>query len=945
MDRSTTVRVSVLGPLRATVGGAPADLRGPRQRAVLAALLAARPGPVGIDRLLDDVWADATLPGLGTLQYYVSALRTALEPGRARDVAPAVVVRRGQAYELVLGAEAVDADRFGRLAADGAAALAAGRPPDAVRLLDEALGLWAGEPYADLGDAAFLAPERARLTELRLGAVEDVVAARLAAGSVAEAVAEAQRHTARHPLRERGWELLVTGLYRAGRQSEALAALRTVRGVLAEELGLDPGPGLVAVEAAVLAHDPALGAGPPPAQGGEMRVGAGVRTAPAPPADGLPPLPLTAILGRDALVDAVGADLAGARLVTVTGPGGVGKTRVAVELAHRTAGEVRFVELGPVADPALVPAAVAAACGIPGAAAAAAVAGVLGPRALLLVLDNAEHLVDAVVELVSVLLARCRGLRVLVTSRTALDLPGEVVREVPPLDPAGSAAELFARRARAAVPGWEPDADERAAVVRICAELDGLPLAIELAAARMRVLSAAELADALAAGPLDVLDGAAPPRGRWGGLETAVHWSYAALPEVEQRLFRRLAVFADGFDVTGAAAVGGGGRPVAGTLPPLAGLVRRSVLATVPGPGPRRFRMLRTVRDFARRQGDDAERADAAAAHRRHVLRQARAAEAEIRARGRRASSRRCAATGPSSARRSPPPSRRATGLGLVAALGWSWYRDGAIAEGLRAVESALAVPTVPTGGAPGTLSRVLHQAGSLHYLAGDAVAAQEALSRAAALARDATAAAHSSAWLAHVRTFTGPPADALALAESTAAAAAGGVGWVHAEALMIAGMVARRAGSRSARATLARAVDVAERAGHGWAAVSSTWALMKAAVDDGDHDAALAAAARMRGPLAADGDVTSWLVLVHTTAGALAGVRRGAEAALLMGAVAALGERVGFVPARMDPVDGAREAAAVRSALAPGDYADLAARGRALDRAEVDGLLAELLG
>ncbi|WP_214404264.1 hypothetical protein, partial [Pseudonocardia lacus] len=185
----------------------------------------------------------------------------------------------------------------------------------------------------------------------------------------------------------------------------------------------------------------------------------------------------------------------------------------------------------------------------------------------------------------------------------------------------------------------------------------------------------------------------------------------------------------------------------------------------------------------------------------------------------------------------------------------------------------------------------------------------------------------------------------ALAAAEAAVEAAAGTEAWVRAEALMIAGMVRRRTGAAPARPVLAEAVDVAEAAGHRWAAVSSTWALMKAAVDDGDLDAALDAGARMREPLGADGDVTSWLVLVHTTAGVLAGTGRAAEAAVLLGAVDALGERVGFHPERMDPVDGPREARAVRDALGPAELAHHRARGRELGRGEVDALLGELLG
>lgn len=924
---SARVEVLVLGPLQATVDGHPVDLRGPRQRAVLAALTLASPRMTTVDQIMADVWPDGHEPGVGTLHYYVSQLRGALEPGRARTEAPTVLVRQGPGYALRLPADAVDAQRFTRLVAAGSRAMADGRP-DAVEVLEQALGLWRGPAYSDVADAPFVAAELGRLDELRLAATEDLIEARLRAGPAAAVVAAAQEHTARHPLRERGWELLVLALYRAGRQAEALDAVGTVRRLLAEELGLDPGPGLVRVEAAVRAQSAAAGG---PATGA---VAAAVES------PGRSPIPvgLTELLGRDDLIADLTAEVAAHRLVTLTGPGGVGKTRLALEVARRCVDiDVALVELATLADPDLLATTVAAALGAP----TDDLAALLGDRRVLVVLDNCEHLLDAVCGLVAPLLGRCPGLRVLATSRATLDLPGERVREVPPLDPDG-AARLFVDRAGA---GWRPAAAEQDAVARICAQLDGLPLAVELAAARMRVLSADQLATALDGSRLALLTdglGGAPVHQR--GLEATAQWSYAGLPEPQARLFRRLSVFAGSFDADGATALAG--ETLAATVPLLGGLVRHSLVATVPGAGPRRFRMLRTLREFAGLRATPDERADAARAHRHHALAGAVAAEREIRGPG--------AGEAMARLRRDRPEHRAAlasalhtgdspTATALAAALSWFWYRDGAIAEGLRFAADALALPG-PVDDL--TRSRVLHGVGGLRYLGGDPAGAATALTGAVALAgraRDPAARAHSAAWLAHMDTFTRPAAAALAAAE--AAAAVDTEPGVHAEALMIAGMARRRTGLGPARPVLREAVDVAEAAGHGWAVVSSTWALMKAAVDDGDPDAALAAAARMRGPLAADGDVTSWLVLVHTTAGVLAGAGRPAQAATLLGAVHALGDRVGFHPERMDPADGHREAAAVRAALDPAEFARHEAAGRELGRAEVDALLADLLG
>nr|WP_275585988.1 BTAD domain-containing putative transcriptional regulator [Geodermatophilus sabuli] len=927
---------------------------GPRQRAVLAALVAAGPRMVGTEELLTDAWPAGTAPNVGTLHHYVSQLRAALEPGRASGASPEVLVRRGPGYALVVPPEAVDAVRFARLAARGADALATGRAGEAVELLSTALDLWRGPAYADV-DTEGLAPVAVRLTEQRLAATEDLLDALLRTGRAADAVGRAREHTAEHPLRERGWELLALALYRSGRQADALAALGTVRRVLAEELGLDPGPGLAAVEAAVRAHDPALD----PAV--EPRPDPGAAPPTAPPVGTALPVPLTDLVGRDGELASVDAALEQARLVTLTGPGGVGKTRLALAVASRWAGRghgVVLAELDALDDATLLPATVASALGIPGVPDARRLADVVGDRRVLLVLDNCEHLVDAVADLLTTLLARTAGVRVLATSRESLDVAGETVREIGPLDPAGHAVELFVQRVRAVLPDWAPDDPEQRAVRAVCAGLDGLPLAVELAAARMRVLSAEQLAEGLA--DRFALLGEAPrgaPRSQQG-LEQTVDWSYRTLDPRERELFRRLAVFAGSFDLTAAAAVaspsaGWAATGPAPTVPLLAGLVRRSLLSVRPGPGDRRYRMLETLRAFALERSSETEREEVRTLHRRHVIRRAQAAERLVR--------------GPDSAaalaglRRDTPEHRTALAsaiaagdddalLDLTAALSWHWYRSGDLVEGRRALERAAATVERPDPRSQVRRARALVGLGGLQYLAGEPGAAAAVLGAAAEHADrggDAAVRATATAWRAHMLSFTAPAADALALAEDAVVQArAVGEGWIEAEALMILGMALRTTGSeRDPRPVLAAAVDTAERAGYAWGAVSSTWALMKAAVDADDLTGALAAAARMREPLTADSDVTSWLVLVHTTAAVLARTGRVVEAATLAGAVAEHGGRIGFDPARMDPVDGPREAAAVRNGLPRNEHRRATAAGRELGREQVDALLRELLG
>jgi predicted ATPase len=666
-------------------------------------------------------------------------------------------------------------------------------------------------------------------------------------------------------------------------------------------------------------------------------------------------------VGRTVELCSVAADLEHARLVTLTGPGGVGKTRLALAVAHRWARRgdgVVLAELDALDDATLLPATVAAALGIPGVPDARRLAEVVGDRRVLLVLDNCEHLVDAVADLLTTLLARTGAVRVLATSRESLDVAGETVREIRPLDPRGDAVELFTQRVRAVLPGWTPDDAEQQAVLAICAGLDGLPLAVELAAARMRVLSAEQLADGLA--DRFALLGEAPrgaPRSQQG-LERTVDWSYRALDARDRELFRRLAVFAGSFDLTAAAAVAspspsGGTSGVAATVPLLAGLVRRSLLSVRPGPGDRRYRMLETLRAFALERSSAAERDEVRALHRRHVVRRARTAERLIRGPG--------SAAAMAELRLDTPEHRAALAsaiaardddalLDLSAALSWYWYRSGDLVEGRRALERAVATAGRPDPRSQVRRARALLGLGGLQYLAGEPMAAATVLGMAAEHADrggDAAVRASATAWRAHMLSFTSPAGEALALAEDAVAqAAAVGEGWIEAEALMILGMALRSTGAqRDPRPALAAAVETAERAGYSWGAVSATWALMKAAADVGDLAGALGAAARMREPLEADSDVTSWLVLLHTTAAVLARTGRAVEAATLAGAVAAHGGRIGFDPARMDPVDGPREAAAVRDGLTSEVHRRAVAAGRELDRDQVDALLRRLLG
>ncbi|MEU8143268.1 BTAD domain-containing putative transcriptional regulator [Nonomuraea sp. NPDC048901] len=939
----------MLGPLRAELAGRAVGLGGLRQRAILAVLLIAGGRMVSAERITSQVWEGSPPSSPTTLHAYISQLRRALEPERPAGAPARLLVREGTGYALRTDPSAIDAERFADLAAAGRRALDGGRPGPAVEVLTEALELWRGPAYADFDGAGFAFTEAARLEDLRAAAYEDRLAATINLGRHAAAVGELEALVAEQPLRERGWELLVLALYRSGRQADAMAALRTARRRLADELGIDPGPALCDLESAVLAQDPRLD--PPPARSAGAHVGGATPVVsdnrPATAPVGNLPIALTSLLGRTDDIAAVERLLTEYRLVTLTGPGGVGKTRLALETARARTDSTDgpwLVELAGLTSPELLPATIGTAVGIPGASSAEDLSAVLAGRRLLLVLDNCEHLLDAVTTLTGVLLSRCGGLRVLATSREALGVEGEAVYEVRPLDPDGDGAELFRERA-AALSTWSPDMDDLDRIPGLCAGLDGIPLAIELAAAQCRMLSVGQIADALenrfgilVGGPVDL-----PARHR--ALESTIAWSHRLLEPEERRLFHRLSVFAAGFDLD-AAGVVGGQTPV---LPPLSALVRKSLVGVEPGTAPRRYRLLETLRQYALRELDLDDLARTQQRHRAWVLAQAESAERGLH--------------GPQAAvllgrlTREQPEFRAAFASALAAgdgdyalrlggALYWFWYRMGHIAEGLSWMSKAFAAAPHAE---PAVRGRARLAVSGLSYLAGNPAQAYESVVLAEQEAREAgdlVVEASARVYQSHFGVFAGMPVDAPALARSAVELARrAGEDWLVAEALMVQGTLARVLGDLpTAAAILAEAITTADSCGHDWAAGSAAWAAMKTACDRGDGRRALEIAAGILNALDRHQDVTSRLVLIHTAAHALVLTGQAEQAAVLMGGVEAVGRRVGFSPELMDPRDGPREAAAVREALPQDEYERLTARGRELSLAKLTTLLVSLL-
>jgi predicted ATPase/DNA-binding SARP family transcriptional activator len=575
-------RYRVLGPLAVSGGdGTPVALRGDLQRRLVAALLLHVNRPLSTDAVAELLWGDA-LPHdtAGAVQTHVSRLRRVLPP-------EALVYGEG-GYWLDVSDDDLDSDRFDRMVTEGIQARFA-RPDEAIELFDAALALWRGPPYMEFVDWDAARAEASRLEELWLLTNEERFDALLAVGRHEESLAELVALATEHPLRDRTRALLMTALYRAGRQPEALQAYQDHRRHLADELGLDPSPLLRDLERSMLDHT--------------LDVPRSRHDVASPPASTLPH-PATRLIGRARLLGELRDTLGTARTVTITGPGGVGKTRLAVEVAHSIDREsddfdvVAFCELAAVGRGDEVVPAVATTLGVESRSdipLESRLVEALRGRQVLLVLDNCEHVIDAAAALVERIVAATTTVSVLATSRERLAVSGEHVCAVEPLDDV-TAGELFVERSRAVRPGFTPSEAEEADVVYICQRLDGLPLAIELAAARSQALSVREIADALSQ-RFRLLTGGRRTAERHRSLVETVRWSFDLLDDHERDVCEQLAVFSGGATVESVAGVAGLDRVAAADV--LARLVERSLLsASADAHGATRFRMLETVRQY-----------------------------------------------------------------------------------------------------------------------------------------------------------------------------------------------------------------------------------------------------------------------------------------------------------------------------------------------------------
>ena len=711
---SSKIEFRLLGPVEVLRDGEPVSLGAPKQRALLAELLLHRGQVLGRAELIDALWGEqAPESATASLQVYVHGLRRALGADR--------IETRGNGYRVVAGEDELDVDRFEALVAGGAAALERGAAGAAGDDLYGALALWRGSPLADLGDQP-VARSAAVLAERRLVALELLGDAELELGNHDAVLARIEQLIAEQPYRERLREQWILALYRAGRQKDALDAYRSTRSLLIEELGVEPGSALQELERAVLRQDPSLAGPARPSR-----------------ASRLPSAP-TPLVGRRLEVAAVAASLRrdDVRLVTLTGPGGVGKTRLALAVAEELTPElpdgVVFVDLAPVSDAALVADVIAESLDVAEGAddAVAAAAQHLRGRSPLVVIDNFEHVLTAGPN-VSALLAATSGLRILVTSRVPLRLSAEHEYPVPTLAP-GDAVELFTQRAAALDPGFAVSGANATSVGEVCRRLDGLPLAIELAAARTRVLSPAALAERLAQALELLTEGARDLPERQRTLRATIDWSYRLLEEPERALLARLSVFAGGVTLESGEAVGG-----SALLRQLAALVDNNLLRRTAADPPR-FAMLETIREYALEQLEANGEADEyARRHAEHFLALGEAANKIIGAGGAGYErgfdtleadhdNLRAALTWASNAGEVAIEGR------LVIALRWFWMVRGHSREGRSAFERAIADIR---GGDPALLASVLADGGTFPYRQGDLADARLLWTEALALYRE----------------------------------------------------------------------------------------------------------------------------------------------------------------------------------------------------------------
>ena len=774
------------------------------------------------------------------LQVAITRLRKALNAdGAGAGAAPALRTATG-GYRIAVAPGALDADVLQAHVRDGREALAAGEFARASGILREALALWRGPALADVAYEPFAQAAIRRLEDLRLAALEARIEADLHLGRHVALIGELETLLTRHPAREQLCTQLMVALYRCGRQADALDAYQRTRVHLTTELGLEPGPALKALQAQILRQEPALSL--------RERV-----------ARARLPKPASELIGRAQELAELSAlfRVPELRLLTLTGPGGSGKTRLALELGWLLVKEFRdgvaFVDLGPVAGTEFVPATVAQALGL-GADARTwgRLTDHLREKETLLVLDNFEHLLAAA-PFVGELVRAAPDVRVLATSRAPLNLSDEREYPVPPLPvprlerlpdldslEAYDAAAFFLSRARAARPDFVVSDEKTLILAEICIRLDGLPLALELAAPRLKVLSPEGLLDRLGR-RLDLTGRARDVPDRQRTLRATLEWSHELLATEEQELFARLAVFRGAFTVAGVEAVTDRPDPIR-VADSLQALADWNLVAVPPAPSGPRLRMLETIREFAleRLSLSGAEHATRAR-HARFFLDLAERAEPELRG-ARQAEWLRELGDDNDNLREAlawfHAQGEIEFGFRLVGAL-WRFFQiRGQLAEGRAHVERLLAIDSDTAE--PASRARALACAGRLAFFQGDYVAARRFLDQSFALQREVRDAAETALLIINfgmLASAEGHRDDARALLQQGADAfRAIPDAWGEANALAYLALVEQSTGDvEKARDVFDRSLELANAVGEKRMAAFSLMQLGAIAREEGD--------------------------------------------------------------------------------------------------------------
>ncbi|MGC9960415.1 MAG: BTAD domain-containing putative transcriptional regulator [Acidimicrobiales bacterium] len=618
----STLLFGLLGPVTVTDEAGEIAVNGAVRRRLLVRLLVAANRSVPVDRLQDDLWEGHPPPSAAsTLKSHVSLLRRSLGPER--------LCHRDGSYILSVAPHELDVSLFEQEASTGRALLRQGDPRGAAQSLGRGLARWRGRALADVSETSWGRPEAVRLEELRADVLESWFEARIALGDASAVISDAEAAVAEHPLREALWARLMTALYLSGRQADSLRAYQRLREMLAEELGITPSPDLVALEGAVLRQELSLGqrkAWQPPGE------------APSWERQSNLPEDLTSFVPRPVELANVTALLQSPGLLTLAGAGGIGKTRLALETARAV--EPRFdgiwlCELAPLNEAADVERELASVIGCTdqvGTSLLSTITQRLSDGVQLVVLDNCEHLIDAAAGLAAHLLRSVPLIRVMATSRSPLGVAGEVIHRVPSmsLPPDGAALDdlmgyesvrLFVIRAKEQQPAFAFGSDNCGTIASVCVRLDGIPLALELAAARMRTLSVSDIGHHLDDRFRLLTSGARTAPARQQTLRSLIDWSYELLDTLERTALARLAVFPSDFGLAAAeCVVTCSAVEKAAVVDLVSSLVDKSLLQADTSGETGRYRMLETVREYALEKLDDPEEQSARVAHALHFL-------------------------------------------------------------------------------------------------------------------------------------------------------------------------------------------------------------------------------------------------------------------------------------------------------------------------------------